>query len=215
MSAEARILHEQFDDIEQQRQASNMGMWVFLATEVMLFGGLFLGYTAYRYTFSQVFQTASGETEFGIATANTAVLLCSSLTMALAVHAVRINRRRMLVGMLLLTALLGAVFLGLKGLEYYLDYTKNEVPGALFHWAHPHPEQAQLFFLFYFILTGLHAVHLTAGVTIVCIMALLAWRGKFTSENDTPIEVTGLYWHLIDVVWVFLYPMFYLSGRHG
>lgn len=204
----------QFDTLEQQNAASEMGMWVFLATEIILFSGLFLGFTTMRLTYPAAFQLGSRHTEFALGTLNTAVLLLSSMTMALAVSASHKGKRKQLVLLLLLTLALGVIFLGIKGFEYYLDWQKHEIPGDGFAWTEAEPQHVQLFFLFYFFMTGLHAVHLTVGIGVVAIVAFLAWRRSDTAAHSTPIELTGLYWHLVDIVWVFLYPLLYLNGRH-
>ncbi len=218
MSDEQGILHEQFDDLEQQHDANTMGMWIFLATEVLLFGALFMGFTAYRITFTRAFDLASKDTIYWIGTLNTGVLLTSSLFMALSVHAVHRGNRKALVVYLLLTLLLGLTFLGLKGLEYYQDYLNGSVPHVRFDWKYgtqANAHHGELFWMFYFFMTGLHAVHLTVGCGLVTIIAFLSWRGKFTPQNYSPVELTGLYWHFVDIVWVFLYPLLYLSGRAG
>jgi cytochrome c oxidase subunit 3 len=208
------VLGEQFDTPEQQDAVAQMGMWVFLSTEIMLFGGLFLAFTATRLAFPLAFQLGSRHTEFVLGTANTAVLLLSSLTMALAVSASHRGARKPLVLLLLLTMALGALFLGIKGYEYYGDWQKHLIPGANFAWNEPQPQHAQLFFLFYFFMTGLHAVHLTVGIGVVAFVTFVAWRRGYDATYNTPVEVTGLYWHLVDLVWVFLYPLLYLNGRH-
>lgn len=222
MSAGAKIapeashrLSEQFDDLSQQNSTRQMGMWVFLGTEIMLFGGLFLAFTATRHAFPLAFHLGSRHTDFWLGTINTAVLILSSLTMALAVAASEEGKRKPLVLLLLLTLALGALFLGIKGYEYYGDWQKGEIPGAGFHWTEAEPLHVQLFFLFYFFMTGLHAVHLTIGIAVVAVVAFLAWRRGYNAAYHTPVELTGLYWHLVDIVWVFLYPLLYLNGRHG
>ncbi len=214
-SIPAPLLGEQFDDLEQQKSTCQMGMWVFLGTEIMLFGGLFLAFTATRYAFPLAFELGSRHTDFWLGTLNTAVLLVSSLTMALAVSASERGKRKQLLRLLLLTMLLGIAFMGIKGYEYYGDWQKGEIPGTAFHWTEAEPQHARLFFLFYFFMTGLHAIHLTLGIGIVGVVAFLSWRRGYNAAYHTPVEITGLYWHLVDIVWVFLYPLLYLNGRHG
>src|SRR5262249_7024550 len=170
------VLAHQFDDVEQQRDASTLGMWIFLATEVMFFGGLFMGYAAYRATYPDIFAEASHHLNVLLGSINTAVLLCSSLTMALAVHAVRVDERKALVRVLLLTIRLGAVFLGIKAMEYHEDYQKHLVPGLNFSYVSTHARQVELFFVLYFFMTGLHAFHLTVGIGVIAVIATLAWR---------------------------------------
>ncbi|HZO86774.1 MAG TPA: cytochrome c oxidase subunit 3 [Chthonomonadaceae bacterium] len=208
------LLGHQFDDIEQQREASILAMWVFLATEILLFGGLFFAYTAYRQAFPGAFAAASNKTVYWIGTLNTGVLLISSVTMALSVHAAREGRRKALLRFLLATLFLGLTFLGLKGFEYYLDYESHIVPGLNWPITNNFTRHQAIFFLLYFFMTGLHAFHLTVGCCLVSLMIFWTWRGRFSKEHYIPIDLTGLYWHLIDLVWIFLYPLFYLPGRH-
>jgi cytochrome c oxidase subunit III len=203
----------QFETLEQQRDADILGMWTFLATEVLFFGGLILCYTFARFSYPQVFEAASHHLYIGYGGTNTALLLCSSFTMALAVRAAQLGRRKTLVGLTLVTALFGLCFLVVKGFEYHTDYIEQLVPRWHFHWEGSHPEQAQLFFWLYFVLTGLHALHVTIGVVILVVVAVLSWRGKITAENHMTAEVTGLYWHFVDIVWVFLFPLLYLIGH--
>lgn len=217
-----RILKEQYDTLPQQRQAASLGMWVFLATEVLLFGGLFLGYTVYRTTYPEAWRLASQHTYYWFGTVNTAVLLTSSLTMALAVSAAQDRpedgRRKGLIAWLLLTALLGALFMGIKLWEYSRDLSDHSLPGHGFDFgAYPAASAgpAALFWSFYWLMTGLHAFHLTVAILLVLAMVVLAAKGKIWSENDTPVRMTALFWHLVDVIWVFLYPLLYLVGtRH-
>jgi cytochrome c oxidase subunit 3 len=206
-------LAPQFDDPLQQREAATLGMWVFLATEILLFGGLFAGLTAYRTMYLPAFEAASHHLELWNGTLNTAVLLTSSLTMALAVRSAQLGAKKPTALLLLGTAGLGAVFLGFKLLEYYHHYQHGLVPGAMFRYEGPYPDQVQLFFVFYYVMTGLHAVHLTIGLGVTLTLAALAWLGRYSRAYHTPVEMGGLYWHLIDVVWVFLYPMLYLIGH--
>jgi len=208
------VLAHHFRDLEQQRDASTLGMWIFLATEVMFFGVLFMGYTAYRAVYYESFAAASHHLKLLLGGINTVVLLSSSLSMALAVHAAQLGRSRALVGFLLVTMLLGTVFLGIKAVEYYAEYEKLLVPGLNFAYSGPNPGQVEIFFLLYFFMTGLHAFHLVVGIGLVGSIALLAWRGRYTPAYHTPVELTGLYWHFVDVIWVFLFPLRYLIDVH-
>ena len=183
---------EQFDDIEQQRDAAKLGMWIFLATEVLFFGGLFLGYTIYRFTYGHVFVEASRKLDVLIGGTNTAVLLISSLLMAFAVRAAKLDQRRALVGLLAGTALLGCVFMSLKAVEYHKDYVDHLVPRMGFKWEGADPGNAELFYWIYFAMTGLHAIHVTVGIGVLLVLTLLAWRGKFAHGNYNPVEITGL-----------------------
>lgn len=203
-----------FDDAEQQFDAARLGMWIFLATEVMFFGGMFMGYTAYRFQYPAAFAEGSSLMDLTAGTVNTAVLLLSSFTIALAVRSAQTNRPRQTVRLLIATMLLGIVFLGIKGYEYYEKFVEHHVPGASFSLGEAHSDinssNVELFFSFYFALTGLHALHMIIGVVLVGIVCTQAWKGRFTSDYYTPLEVAGLYWHFVDVVWVFLFPLLYL-----
>ena len=210
---ENAFVGEQFDDIEQQRAAAQLGMWIFLATEVLFFGGLFLSYTIYRFTYGQVFVETSRELDVVLGGMNTAVLLISSLLMAFAVRAAKLDQRRTLTWLLIGTALLGCVFMSIKGIEYHKDYVNHLVPGREFQWHGTDPGNAELFFWIYFAMTGLHAIHVTVGIGIMLVLALLAWRGKFSRGNHNTVEIAGLYWHFVDIVWVFLFPLLYLVGH--
>ena len=216
-AADRSIVAEQFDDgsfdeTGQQREAATLGMWTFLATEVLFFGVLFMSYLAYRVVYPETFAEASHHTYVMLGGINTAVLLTSSLTMALAVGAAQAGRRKALVGWLIVTALIGTVFLGIKGYEYFREYQDHLVPAVNFSFDGPHPAQVEIFYYLYFVMTGLHAIHLTIGIGVVSVMAFLASRGHFSSEYHSPVENTGLYWHFVDIVWVFLFPIIYLVG---
>lgn len=204
----------QFDDLGQQHEAASLGMWVFLLTEVMLFGGLFTGYTVYRSAYPEAFAAGSRHLDLIAGAVNTVVLILSSLTMALAVHAAQAGRRRALVGFLLLTLLLGGLFLGSKAVEYEHKFEEGLVPGRGFRLQDPRAERVELFFSFYFVMTGTHALHMLVGIGILAVLALLAWRGRFGAAYHAPVEVAGLYWHFVDIVWIFLFPLLYLIGHH-
>jgi cytochrome c oxidase subunit 3 len=214
MSESRRLVAHQFDDIQQQHESSYLGMWIFLATEVMFLGGLFAAYSVYRYVYAGAFGEASQHLYAALGAINTGVLLCSSLTMALAVRASQYGKRGQLLGLLILTMLLGMAFLGVKGTEYYLEYQERLVPlkGFQFSFAGVDPRKAQMFFNFYFAMTGLHALHLIIAIGWVGVIAVLAWRGRFSEVYHTPVEIAGLFWHFVDIVWVFLFPLLYLVG---
>jgi len=210
----SKHLQFQFEDLEQQRLSSTLGMWIFLATEILFFGALFTGYLVYRTLYPQAWMDGSRATLFNIGTTNTAVLICSSLTMALAVHAAQIGQRKLIVIFLLITLLLGATFLGLKGFEYYTEYREHHVPGQNFQFPESaDPRHVAIFFAFYFVMTGLHAVHMTAGLVVGSFIAFFAWRGDYTAEYHVTVENFGLYWHFVDVIWIFLYPLLYLVAH--
>ena len=206
-------LAEQFEDLPQQQEAATLGMWTFLATEILFFGGLFLSYIVYRSNYPHEFAEASRHTLVLFGTVNTAILLTSSLTMALAVHAAQRGDNKWLVRFLLITVFLGLGFLGVKGLEYREDLAEHLLPGRSFTSELSHP--AQIFWFLYWAMTGLHALHVLIGVGLISVMAWLARRLKFSPEYHTPVEVTGLYWHFVDIVWIFLYPLLYLIDRYS
>ncbi len=250
-TADDTILSHHFDDLGQQKDSSTLGMWAFLATEVMLFGGLFAAYAIFRTLYASDFAMASRMLNVPLGAINTGILLCSSLTMALAVHAAQTRQRTHVLRYLIATMVLGAAFLGVKFTEWHADYRDGLVPGVNFDWnranaAHgiliendsyddmrksnsaseigvtPGREapssvpagRAQLFFVLYFLMTGLHAFHMLIGLSLVGVIAWLSHRRWFSGGGETQIEVTGLYWHFIDVVWVFLYPLLYLIDVH-
>ena len=209
-------LAHHFDNLAQQGEASTLGMWVFLVTEVLFFGGLFATYMVYRSQFPEAFAAASHELDVTLGTINTVVLITSSLTMALAVHAAQMGQRKLLMTFLILTMILGGVFLGIKSLEYYHKFTEHHVPGADFHFLEQkYAQHAQIFFSLYFVMTGLHAIHMIIGIGIMLVMLWWSWNGTITEEYSSPIEISGLYWHFVDIVWIFLFPLLYLIGRHA
>jgi cytochrome c oxidase subunit 3 len=258
---EHTLLLHQFDDLKQQELSSTLGMWAFLATEVMFFGGLILAFFVYRGLYHHSFVEAAQWLSITWGGINTVVLLTSSLTMALAVRAARLRQRRQAVQLLIATMALGAAFLGIKAIEWTTDYEEGLVPGLNWNWqgppsAHhtadeaakpgkadkielapaelspglvgPHEDnafrgeesfthsgnRAKLFFVLYFFMTGLHAIHMIAGIIVVGIVAYLTWSGWLSGVGATQIEMTGLYWHFVDIVWVFLYPILYLIDLH-
>jgi cytochrome c oxidase subunit 3 len=208
-------LQHHFDDMAQQAEASTLGMWVFLVTEIMFFGGLFMAYLVYRTASPDAFKEASHHLNVVYGTINTAVLICSSLTMALAVRAAQTSLPpKTQVRWLLLTMFLGAVFLGIKVIEYGEKFRDHIVPGPYFTWEGRFPAGAEMFYSLYFAMTGLHALHMVVGIGIMTVIALMAWKRQFDASYYTPVEVAGLYWHFVDIVWIFLFPLLYLIGRH-
>ncbi len=231
-------LQHHFETMSQQREAGVLGMWVFLLTEVLFFGGLFFAYTLYRSWYFDAFAAASKSIDILPGLINTVVLIASSLTMALSVRASQTNQRKATVNWLLATIVLGTVFLGIKVYEYADKFAHHHVPGASFQFAHvPGPGEAheepaavghvttmgpdelerttQLFFSLYFVMTGLHALHMIVGIVILFIITWMAHKGRFDSEWHAPVEMTGLYWHFVDIVWIFLFPLLYLVERHN
>lgn len=208
------MLREQFGTPEQQRETSTAGMWIFLATEVLFFGGLFTCFTVYRMLYTHAFNEGSSEMDLVLGAINTAVLITSSLTMALSVYSASMGRNVRTYLLLLATAFLGLCFLGIKFTEYYRHYLAHRVPGISFLSTSPDAGPLQLFFCFYFAMTGLHALHMIIGIGIVSVFAVRAALGSFNAEYFTPVETIGLYWHFVDVVWVFLFAIFYIAGIH-
>jgi cytochrome c oxidase subunit 3 len=213
-------LAHQFENMEQQQDADTFGIWVFLVTEIMFFGGMFASYAIYRYFYFSAFEGGSHILDARIGAANTMVLLASSLTMALSVHSARMDNRRALVLFLVATMVLGGVFLGVKAYEYNQKFVEHVVPGL--DWA-PQGEvlaqvapggvqHAQMFFIFYFAMTGLHAMHMVVGLGLLLWLVLRARKGNFSHRYFAPVEVVGLYWHFVDIVWIFLFPLLYLIG---
>lgn len=213
MSNVATRVAEQFDDARQQRESATVGMWIFLATEIMFFGGMFLGYAVYRSSYPAAFAEASRRLDIVLGAINTAILLTSSLTMAMAVHAAHAGKRRKLVGFLVATIVLGLGFLGIKFYEYFQKFEEHLVPGRTFSFEGANGGHAQLFFSFYFAMTGMHALHMVIGIVMMGVLIVLARRGRFSPEYYNPVEMSGLYWHFVDIVWVFLFPLLYLVER--
>jgi cytochrome c oxidase subunit 3 len=234
-------LQHHFDTMAQQKEAAVVGMWVFLLTEILFFGGLFVAYMIYRVWYFDAFAEASRRLSLFWGGLNTAVLIGSSLTMALAVRAAQTNNRKWIVNWLVLTMLLGCVFLGVKVIEYEDKFANYEVPGASYNWlyheqhaagaegaapaaAAGHRELAltpaqlqnttQIYFSLYFTMTGLHALHMIIGVGLMMVITWMSYKGRFDAEYYTPVEMSGLYWHFVDIVWIFLFPLLYLVERH-
>jgi len=207
-------LQHHFDTLDQQLYASTFGMWVFLVTEVLFFGGLFMAYIVYRIWYPEMFVHASSHLNITLGAINTAVLIGSSLTMAYAVNsAQRGASPKEQVFWLLSTMGLGSVFLGIKVIEYADKFKHHLVPGPNFHFEDPaYQATAQIYYSLYFALTGLHASHMIVGMVILAILAYKAAKGQFTAEWYTPVEIMGLYWHFVDLVWIFLFPLLYLIG---
>jgi len=204
----------QFVDAAQQAHAATLGMWAFLITEILFFGGLLTAYAVYRWMYPEAWADASSELDLGLGAFNTAVLIGSSLTMALAVHGAQTGSRREQISMLLMTILLGGVFLGVKVVEYSQKFEHHLVPGAHFRFPGAEAPHAELFFGMYFGLTGLHAAHMIVGLGLLLWLLAGALRGRWTPDYATPVENVGLYWHFVDIVWIFLFPLLYLVHRH-
>jgi cytochrome c oxidase subunit 3 len=229
-------LQHHFENMEQQREAGTLGMWVFLVTEIMFFGGMFLAYTLYRTQYPAAFASASNHLDLTLGAVNTVVLILSSLTMALAVYSAQTGKRRNLIICLVLTITLGLTFLGIKAVEYHDKYVDHLIPGQLLpgnpfnpqvqehgtpydkHKLHLLPgatvKNVEMFYWIYFAMTGMHALHMIIGLGIMAVLVIMAWRGRFSPEYHAPVEISGLYWHFVDIIWIFLFPLLYLLGRH-
>jgi cytochrome c oxidase subunit 3 len=212
MSETTDLLKEPWEYFGRQRDAGKFGIWVFLASEMLFFGALLLTYTVCRLDHTDAFAAAGRETNIWYGTINTAILLTSSLTMAVASQAAASSNsfRRLIILCLTSTAALGLAFLVVKGFEYKEDIDKHLLPGAQFALKQA---GAQLFYGLYWLVTGVHAIHLTIGIVLVSRLAVLGYRSKLVLHENPEIEVTGLYWHLVDIIWIFLYPLIYLPGR--
>jgi cytochrome c oxidase subunit 3 len=229
-------LQHHFDNMVQQREAGALGMWVFLVTEIMFFGGMFFAYTLYRRAYPDAFASASNHLDLTLGAVNTVVLICSSLTMALAVYCTQVGKRQLQTVFLILTILLGLTFLGIKAVEYKDKYDSRLIPGHVVpsrpfdpevqEHGQPHDKHklvllnnaskknVEMFFWIYFAMTGMHAVHMIIGVGIMLIILFWSIKGKYGPDYYNPVEITGLYWHFVDIVWIFLFPLLYLLGRH-
>jgi cytochrome c oxidase subunit 3 len=237
MSASEGALRHHFEDIEQQRGAERLGMWMFLATEILFFGGIFLAYTIYRSMYSKDFADISGRLNVAVAGINTFLLLTSSMTMMFAIRYAQLGERKKLMNMLLVSALMGAGFMGFKAYEYYQDYEEGLVPWASnFGKEKVHdPEskgheektlneqweakgvsanRVRLFMTFYFVMTAIHGLHLIIGIGCILVLWCRAYLGWITPDRYVAVEVTSLYWHLVDAIWLFLMPLLYLAGPH-
>jgi cytochrome c oxidase subunit 3 len=207
-------LQHHFYSMEQQLEASILGMWVFLVTEIMFFGGMFMVYILYRVWYPEAFVLGSNHLDVTLGALNTGVLICSSLTMALAVRSAQVGARMGQIVNLVLTIVFGSVFLIVKYFEYKEKFDHHLVPGPHFDPSLPHSAQQQLFFSIYFMMTGIHALHMVVGIVLMLVILAMAFRGKFSASYYTPVEVSGLYWHFVDIVWIFLFPLLYLLGAH-
>jgi cytochrome c oxidase subunit 3 len=207
-------LRHHFDDSAQQFESSTLGMWVFLVTEVMFFGGMFGGYTVYRNMYRDAFASTSQYMNVAIGAINTGVLIFSSFTMVLAVRSAQLGQKKALIVFLVLTLILGCVFLSLKYVEYHEKWVDHHVPGPGFRYADSrYVHQAQILFFLYFAMTGMHALHMIVGAGLLATLIVMAARNRFSAAWYTPVEMIGLYWHFVDIVWIFLFPLLYLIGH--
>lgn len=207
------LVAEQYDDADQQHATAQFGMWVFLATEVLFFGVLFAGYAVCRVRDPQAFLLGSQHTEIIFGAVEAGILLLSSATITLAVNLISFDARRVVTGLLAVTALLGLAFLVLHGIEYSHEYDEHLMVGVDFAQHGPHARGIELLFFLYYAMTLYHSLHVFIGVCVLATIAMLVWRRKIRSEYTTPLVVAALYWHLVDIVWIFLFPLMYLVGR--
>jgi cytochrome c oxidase subunit 3 len=201
-----------FYSMAQQYEASVLGMWVFLVTEVMFFGGMFMAYIVYRHAYPEAWVESSHELNVYLGAANTLVLICSSLTMVLAVRSAQVGSKIGQIVNLVLTIVFGTTFLVIKYFEYAAKFEHHLVPGPNFRTDLPFG--SQIYFSLYFCLTGVHALHMVIGIGLMLVMLVLAFRGRFTPDYYNQLEISGLYWHFVDIVWIFLFPLLYLVGFH-
>ena len=217
-------LRHHFADMEQQKNAASLGMWLFLVTEIMFFGGLFCAYLVYRSMHFAALAAGSQTLDIKWGAINTAVLIVSSVTVVLAINAIQNGKAKTTIAYLAITVVLGFVFLGIKAIEYTNKFEENHVPGPHFHFTGTFddngkeiavdPHHVELFFSLYFAMTGMHALHMIIGIGIMSTLAVMTWRGRFSAQYYTPIENAGLYWHLVDIIWIYLFPLLYLISRH-
>jgi len=213
--AHAGPLAHQFETLEQQHRSAVLGMWSFLVQEVMFFGGMFTAYAVYSRLYHGAFVHGSHHLDVTLGTLNTAVLIVSSLTMAFAVRSAQLDRPRQTALFIAATMALALVFLGVKSVEYGHKWHDGLVPGLRWVADPTLPSGSIVFFSLYFVMTGMHALHMVIGLGIMLAVAAKALRGRYSSENYIGVEVLGLYWHFVDMVWIFLFPLLYLLGRHG
>lgn len=206
------FLAHHFTDVEQQRDSAKMGMWIFLLTEVLLFGGLFVAYTVYRVWHPEMFYNAHQFLDTNMGALNTVVLITSSLTMALAIRAMQKNDRKAAIVNLVLTLVFALVFLIVKYFEYSHKFHLGQLPGKYYTFTGVEGDNPHIFFGIYFLMTGLHGLHILAGMIAITWVLIKTVGGKLSADYYTPMELTGLYWHLIDLIWIFLFPLFYLIG---
>jgi cytochrome c oxidase subunit 3 len=223
------FLRHHFESVPQQREAATFGMWLFLLTEIMFFGGLFCAYLIYRNWYYPAFVAGSHTLHIWAGTTNTTVLIVSSFTMAMGVHAAETRMRKSLVAWCILTIVLGCAFLGIKAYEWHDEWVEHHVPGLNFSpesFLQPtkdYPddklpldmaEKTQVYYSLYFAMTGMHALHMIIGVSLLTLLTIRAYAGAYTAGHVAPVENFGLYWHFVDIVWIFLFPLLYLISRH-
>lgn len=215
LAAAPTHLRHHFATPEQQLDAAMLGMWTFLITEVLFFGGMFTAYTIYRSIYTEAFASTSRYMDVILGGTNTAVLICSSLSMAMAVRSAQIGRRNAQIISLILTMIFGTAFLVIKAFEYHHKWVEHLVPGFGFSYneAPQYAHNAEIMFFLYFCMTGMHALHMIIGLGLLTYLLVKAYKNTFSEAYYTPMEMIGLYWHFVDVVWIFLFPLLYLIGH--
>jgi cytochrome c oxidase subunit 3 len=203
-------LAHHFETIEKQDTAVRLGMWLFLATEVLLFAGLFLGYAVYRHFYHPAFHAASRTLDLGLGATNTIVLITSSLFVAIGYWAIKVGKNKLGAGMLILTVLCALIFLAIKAVEYHHKFEEGALPGQFYHFEEVRLPGANLYFTIYFLTTGLHAFHVIVGMSVLIWLLARVLKGHFSPTYYVPVELGALYWHLVDLVWIFLFPLLYL-----
>lgn len=206
------FLQHHFSDVEQQKESAKLGMWIFLVTEILLFGGLFCFYAIYRAWNPDIFHNAHVHLNVIWGTINTVVLITSSVTMALAIRSMQLGNKKKTILNLLLTLSLAGIFLVIKYFEYSHKIHLGQLPGKYYTFTGIEGNNPHVFFSAYFLMTGLHGIHVLGGMGVISWLILKTKANKFSSQYYTPIELTGLYWHLVDLIWIFLFPLFYLVG---
>jgi cytochrome c oxidase subunit 3 len=207
-------LDHHFETLEQQRETCSIGMWAFLLQEVMFFGGLFAAYMVFRYKYPNAFVEGSQYLDVTLGTLNTAILIGSSLSMALAVRTAQLGKNVMTAVWIVATIGMSFAFIGIKAVEYTAKFEHDLIPGVAWLPSVDADPQLNLFFALYFVMTGMHGLHMAIGLVLMVIVAVKALRGRYTAGNHIGVEMLGLYWHFVDLVWIFLFPLFYLVGRH-
>ena len=207
---QASPLAHHFESLEKQTHAARLGMWLFLATELLLFGGLFTAYSYYRFVFPAAWAEGSHHMNLTLGTVNTFILLGSSFAVAMSIHFARVNKPKLTVLMLAITCLCAFAFMGIKAYEYWEHFHHGLLPGKYLTSHEVKEPGVSMFFVLYFMMTGLHAAHVIIGLTVLVVMMVKAWNGAFSEHYYTPLDMGGLYWHLVDIIWIFLYPLLYL-----
>ena len=206
------FLQHHFSTPVQQHESSKLGMWLFLLTEVLLFGGLFLAYSVFRAWNPEMFYNAHIHLDRILGSINTVVLITSSVTMALAIRSMQLDRKKHTIWFLVVTLLLAATFLVIKYFEYSHKFHLGQLPGRFYTFTGIEGTNPHIFFSIYFAMTGLHGIHVLAGMSVIGAMLYKTIKNTYSSAYYTPIEMTGLYWHLVDLIWIYLFPLLYLIG---